>query len=309
MPRIERNRTSLMQKVIQEETHHPKIGWVDRVHPHSSTDDDANFEIDVKVDAKQQLHTKCPFVGSGSGQMQIPRTGDKVLVLFTESQSNKPIVSDVLWTNTDRPPLGLPGMYKNEFESRESPAGTGNLYMTGFTKYNKDKPLTSPAKDDKDELRADDSVIQIAKHGEGENITPTEQPEVPMKIEMYESAIDKDDEGHIWLDVNQIDQDGNLGLDVQLNIKTGKLHVRGENYNDGDEYEFVLDVKSQTAKIIGDSDAGNKMGASFNFNSNEFSIADGNKFGIESDGSGNFTWSHKSINMKEESGSTGSVNL
>jgi hypothetical protein len=106
---------------------------------------------------------------------------------------------------------------------------------------------------------------------------------------------------------NAVDQDPSKSISAKMDLKRGTLTVTGEN--SGDEYTIEMDVKNETLTIKGDSDSNNKMGASFNFNTDEFSICDGNKFGISSDGSGNFTWSHKSINMKEESGDTGSISL
>lgn len=307
MPRFDRNDVSLMQKEIRKNVQHPKIGKVDEIFEHGNKDDDSNFEANVIVDG--ELEQECPILNPGNDAIDIPMVGDKVLLIYTDEKNKKPFVTDTVWTNKDRPPVGKTGMYRRKFainkSKNPSPSGAGDIFVNGYTKYDK-KPFNK----NKGELTPERAVYQIAKHKKDSNFIPTEQEEVPAKIEMYDAP--KDDASHIHIDANKIDSQAfgdKLGLDIFLNLKTGKLHIRGENDNAPGEYEFVLDVKNKTAKIIGDSAAQNKMGASFNFGTNEFSIADGNKFGITSDGSGNFTWEHKSINFKEISGSSGNISI
>lgn len=304
MSRWERNDISLIDKQIYDNVDTPKIGTVTDVYEHGRPDDDSNFEADVEIDGGTVLERECAIMSPGNNAIDVPKAGDKVVILYTDEDRGKPHIIDTAWTNKDRPPVGKAGMWRRRFESGDSPAGSGDLHVSGYVEYEEEASNNAP--ENRGEVQA--SIVQIAKHADDENIIPTDG-DPPAKIEMYESPTSVDDEAHIHLDANVIDADPNLGLDIFIDMKTGKLHVRGENDNDGDEYEFVLDVKQQTAKILGDSDAGNTMGASFNFDSNEFKIADGNKFGIESDGNGNFTWSHKSIDFKEESGSDGSINL
>lgn len=307
MGKFDRNNVSLIQKEIRNNVQHPKIGRVDEVFEHGRPKDDSNFEANIIVDG--ELEQECPILNPGNGAIDIPETGDKVLLIYTDEANKKPFVTDTVWTNKDRPPIGKSGMYRRQFRINDSkdpsPSGDGDIFLNGYTEYDKD-----PNHNSKDSIIPEKSLIQIAKHKEDKNFMPTEQEEVPVKIELYDAPID--DESHVHLDANVIDKENfgeTLGLDVFLDLKSGQLHVRGENDNDGDEYEFVIDIKNQTAKIIGDSNSGNKMGASFNFNTDEFSIADGNKFGIKSDGSGNFVWDHKSIDFNEVSGSTGGINL
>lgn len=304
MSRWERNDISLIDKQIYDNVDTPKIGTVTDVYEHGRPDDDSNFEADVEIDGGTVLERECAIMSPGNNSIDVPKAGDKVVILYTDEDRGKPHIIDTAWTNKDRPPVGKAGMWRRRFESGDSPAGSGDLHVSGYVEYEEEASNNAP--ENRGEVQA--SIVQIAKHADDENIIPTDGDPLA-KIEMYESPTSVDDEAHIHLDANVIDADPNLGLDIFIDMKTGKLHVRGENDNDGDEYEFVLDVKQQTAKILGDSDAGNTMGASFNFDSNEFKIADGNKFGIESDGNGNFTWSHKSIDFKEESGSDGSINL
>lgn len=314
MAKFDRNDTALIHKEIRNKVQHPKIGRVDEVFEHGVADDDSNFEANVivppvKNPTKDDIEQECPILNPGNGTIDIPEAGDKVLLIYTDEENTKPFVTDTVWTNKDRPPIGKAGMYRRRFRINDSkdpsPSGEGNIFINGYTKYDKD-----PNANRKTEIIPERSIFQIAKHTDDENFIPTEQEEIPAKIELFDAP--KDDASHIHIDANAIDSQNfgkTLGLDIFLDLKAGTLHIRGENGNDGDEYEFVLDVKNQTAKIIGDSDSGNKMGASFNFDTDEFAIADGNKFGIKSDGAGNFVWDHKSIDFNEVSGSTGGINL
>jgi hypothetical protein len=308
MTRFDRNQTALIEKKIREKVLLPKIGLVEQVFEHSAEDDDSNWEVDVRVDTFKQKTKKLnrvPVHTPGSDIITPPKRGDKVLIIYTDGQTKRPIAFGAGWSNEDRPPQGRAGIYRNRFEASDkpSPLGTGDLFFTGYTKYD-----NSPASRNKRYLNAEETFIQLTKHENGDNFDPTRAGELPAKIELYDSA--EKDEAHIHLNANSVDQDANLGLDVFMNLKSGKLHVRAENDNDGETYEFVLDVMNEFAKIIGDSDSGNKMGASFNFDTDEFKIADGKKFGIKSDGDGNFTWSRKSLTITDNNTATeGSINL
>jgi hypothetical protein len=308
MTRFDRNDVTLIDKKIDEEVLLPKIGLVEQVFEHSAEDDDSNWEVDVRINTFKQKTKKLnrvPVHMPGTDMITVPKRGDKVLIIYTDGQTKRPVAFGAGWSDEDRPPQGRAGMYRNRFEASDepSPLGAGDLFLTGYTKYN-----NTPASNDKRGLDAEETFIQLTKHTNGENFDPTLAGELPAKIELYDSA--EKDEAHIHLNANAVDQDANLGLDVFMNLKSGKLHVRAENDNDGETYEFVLDVLNEFAKIIGDSDSGNKMGASFDFDTDEFKIADGKKFGIESDGSGNFTWSRSSLTVTDNNGaSEGSINL
>lgn len=305
MPRIERSNLSLIDKKIRENESNPKIAKVEQVYEHVAPDDDSNFEADVSLPSSEtgedRIEQKCPILNPGSNSIDIPTAEDKVLLTYTDEENPKPHITEIAWTNKDRPPVGKAGMWRREVDGGESPLGQGNLYVTSHTEY--EEAAANHEKGARGDIVG--STVQIAKHKSDNNIIPTEQTPIPAKIELYESPVSQDDEAHIHLDANTIDQDGALGLDVFLDMKAGVLTVRGDS--GGDSYKLEIDVKSKTASIKGDSNAGNKMGADFNFASNEFKIADGNKFGIKSDGNGDFTWSHKNIDYVQES--SGSINL
>ena len=221
MPEFERNDLSLIDDVIDKRVKTTKIGKVSRVYEHSALEDDSNFELDIEIDGGTTEERRCPFVSSGSGQISVPRVGDKVLVIYTEGDTGKPLVSDILWSNKDRPPLGLAGMYRDEFESDNSPIGGGNLNITGYTEYDE-----RVADNEKYDLTPERALIQIAKHERGSNIQPTNQTDLPAKVELYDSPAD--DEAHIKVEINKVDgADSDAGWGMEFNIKTGEWKLVG----------------------------------------------------------------------------------
>jgi len=57
------------------------------------------------------------------------------------------------------------------------------------------------------------------------------------------------------------------------------------------------------------SDTSQTWGVQLNVKTGAITVSDSSGFGIESDGNGNFTWHHKSIDFNEVSGSTGPLDL
>jgi hypothetical protein len=245
MPRFDRNQTSLIDKNIKENTSNPKIGIVDQVFEHSAADDDSNWEINVLVDGKTAKLKRVPVHTPGSDVINPPKNGDKILVMFIEGQGNRPVALGTGWSSTDRPPLGQAGMFRNRFEASDdpSPAGTGDLHITGYTKYDKDV-----ASNDKRELTAEETLVQIAKHDEGDNVTPTDLDSLPAKVEMYDSA--KNDESWISVEINKKDgNDSDATWGMKFNIKTGEWKLvgpKGFGITSDGEGNFVWEHKDIT---------------------------------------------------------------
>lgn len=255
MTEFERNGLSLTEKQIDEQVKHPIIGVVTQVYEHAAEDDDTNFEVDVEIDGVR-TEQRCTVFTPGSDVISVPKNGDKVLIIYREGSTKTPIAVGNGWSNTDRPPLGRAGMFRNQFESGTSPAGDGNLNITGYTSYNE-----SVASTDKRELTPEEAFVQISKHAEGDNVNPSTADPVPAKIEMYDSS--SNDQSWISVEINKEDgSDSDATWGIKFNIKTGEW------------------------KLVGPKG-----------------------FGIESDGEGNFTWHHKTIDFNEISETIGPLSL
>jgi hypothetical protein len=164
-------------------------------------------------------------------------------------------------------------MTRNKFESTGSAVGNGNINVTGYTEYDRNpavervevpEGLTDENTDD--EPAPERAWYQIAKH------SPTPDPIMPKKadmmIQMYDSP--RTNRSEIRLRGNQVDFDSSQMLEALLNFKSGDIYLKAENSTG----EFGLRMNSKNGR---------------------FKIMDQKGYGIESDGSGNFTWHYESI--------------
>ena len=257
MTRFERNETSIVDKRIKETRALPRVGVVDQVYEHTAPDDDTNFDVDIVFNGGVSEESRVPVYFADTGTISPPKNGDKMLVIYRNGDANEPIAFGNGSSVTDRNPVGKAGMKRSEYESDTSPAGDGNIYVTGYTNYNEKVSST-----DKRELTPEESVVQVAKHPNGKNVDPiTSNDTVPAKMEFFDSP--KNDKSHISVEINIVD-----------------------NSDSDATWGFKFDIKTGEWQIVGPSG-----------------------FGIESDGSGNFTWHHKSVDFNEVDGDIGPLSL
>jgi len=221
MTKFDRNNKSFINQQIEDSVNLPKVGVVSQVFEHADVEDDSNYEVNVNIDSGSSQEKRVPVHTPTSGTVAIPKVGDKVLIIYTGGRTNRPIAFGYGWSNEDRPPAGLAGMFRSEFESGSSPSGDGNLYINGFTKYD-----DAPSSTDKRELNPEEAFIQITKNRESENIDPSEKENLPAKIEMYDSP--KNDESWISVEINKEDgSDSDATWGIKFNIKTGEWKIAG----------------------------------------------------------------------------------
>lgn len=250
-----------------EEITDPKLATVAQVYEHLNDDDNSNFECDVLVDGQLFEERGIPYQGGHSKQIAPPIVGETVLMVFRQGVNSSPILIGTGYTNRDRAPLARSGMYRDVYESEGSPTGLGDIKVTGYTKYS-----DNPARVDGSDIVPEETWYQISK--ERATPDPSDPTAAPMVMEMYDSPGYAEDESHIKLQGNVVDGDDTKSLDVTLDFKEGTAEVRAEN----DSGEFGLSIDVTTG---------------------EFTLIDEGGYGIESDGNGNFTWHHKSIEMSE----------
>lgn len=251
MVNFDRTERDFIRKQIDEVSEPSRIGRVVSVYEHTESDDDTNFEVDVLFPQEDTQHRQIPIQSSNNDSIAIPKVGDKVLVEYRRGETNMPIARNFVYTNKDRPPVGRAGMWRQRFEAADgSPAGDGNIHLTGYTSYDGD-----PSEDDKTTIEPTETWLQIAKHGDED--TPPEDP--PLKIEVYDSPSSENDAAHVSIELNNVD---------------------GSN-------------SSAT------------WGMKFDLKDGSMTMLDGEGYGIESDGQGNFTWHHEAVDFSE--GSTSSL--
>jgi hypothetical protein len=288
---FDRTESSHTERKIQDEVRRLEFGDVDKVYEHTEAGDNSNFEVkvtlrDEKFSDKQR--DRIPVMAPQKDAIRPPMVGDKVIVGFMESRTESPVVLGYAYDTLSRGTRGKSGMYRRKFPSRESPTGKGDIKLTAYTEYDGD-----PAQDNPDDMQPDETVVQVAKHSPTKDVAD----DPPMKMEMKDSP--KDKESVITLSSNQVDKDTKKTLDITMDFKTGVVTVHGEN--DSDEYQLEIDVKNETGKLSGDG-PNNEMGMKFDFDQGTFTLADDQGYGIESDGLGNFTWHHNTIDMDENNG-------
>lgn len=279
MTEFERTNSDFIKRKARETQERPKVGRVEQVIEHRKQaefdgrgevverGDNSNFEVDVSIDDGDYDTRSIEHSLKGAGEISVPRVGDRVLLSFEDSENNKPISTDIISTVDNRPPLARAGMTRNSFQSDKSPAGFGDIYVTGFTEYD-----ANPALENVDGLTPEKSWYQIGKHeATPDPITPEESD---MLIEMYDSP--KTDEAEIRLSGSQVDSDSSQGLEVMLDFKSGEVKLTAENST-------------------------GEFGIKFNSKDGTFKVADESGYGIESDGSGNFTWHYETIDHVEGS--------
>lgn len=250
-----------------EEINSPKFGIVSQVFEHLNAEDNSNFECNVIVDGEDFEDRALPYIGGHSDHIAAPKVGEKVLMLFREGENSRPVLIGMGYTNRDRAPVARSGMYRDVYESEGSPTGLGDIKVTGYTEYS-----DNPAIVDEDSLVPERAWYQISK--EVQTPDPSDPTSAPMVMEMFDSPGYADDASHIKLQGNQVDGDDTKSLDVTLDFKAGTAEIRGTNSN-------------------------GEFGISIDVNTGEFTLIDESGYGIESDGSGNFTWHHESIDFSE----------
>lgn len=266
--------TDFIKSKASELIDDPRIGRVTRVYEHLAPEDDSNFEVDVIFDGGASEERSVPYNGSFSGQMAPPRVGDKVVIGYYEGEKKQPFIMDIVYTATDRAPLGRAGMYRDVYESDTSPVGDGDIYLTRYTEYDKNPALFAENpevdKENQKDLNPERTTIQIAKQADTPD--PPIEADIDMRMEMVDAPADNT--ARVRLSGSQIDGDDSQGLSVELDFKSGEARLTAENANG--EFGVKLDSKNGT-----------------------FTLIDENGYGIESDGNGNFTWHYESIDHSQ----------
>lgn len=247
MEQFDRTQSSFIKNKIDDEIDEQRVGKVLTVYEHLEDDDKSNFEADVTVDGGTRLERVSPMTHSGSDRIDVPKVGDTVLVGFRAGETAEPIITGYVFTVSDRPPKGKAGMSRNEFKSDDSPAGSGNLYTTGYTKFDKDV-----ASVDQTDLTPEESFVQIAKRSD-DIADPTEESSLPAKIEFYDAPAK--DEAHITIELNKRDSsDSDATWGVRLDLKTGEVKLvdpSGYGFvSDGDgnwTWEYASKTENQVA--------------------------------------------------------------
>lgn len=315
MVELDGTNTHFIKNKVRQVSHNPKIGHVIKVYEHVDEDDKSNFEVDIAFpgDETHEGHGPVPVVSPHSDSIAAPKVGDRMYIDYLDGNEEFPVARGYANTNLNRSVRAEPGMWRQEIDCNDdkTPVGKGQMYMTTQSRYDQ-----TPSLNDYRNLNVDESFIRFAKKKDAMH-EPSDAP--PMFMEMFDSK--KKDQSHIRLKANEIDKDPDKSMEFNMDFKDqkieretlnatdnedmfitqdmqdGVLRVKGVNKNSGKTFTLEIDVRNQTAKFSGDGSS--EMGFSMDFTDDSFKLLDGSGYGIESDGSGNFTWHYDSIDYSE----------
>lgn len=113
MDDFESTEESHILRLIDENTAQPELGKITKVFEHTQTDDNSNFEANVKLRDSDKERRRIPIATNPfMGGVSVPEEGDTVLVDFLDGESESPVVVGVVHNVEDRPPVGQAGMYR-----------------------------------------------------------------------------------------------------------------------------------------------------------------------------------------------------
>lgn len=116
-------RRSQKDFVKQKATHEMwdnTIGFVTKVHEHDGEEESfTNHEVNVQLTHGAEEFKRVPVYATHNGTIQLPEEGDPVEVNFLQSDTQRPYVSGVAYTDDTRPPLSRAGHYRTRFDRDE----------------------------------------------------------------------------------------------------------------------------------------------------------------------------------------------
>jgi len=102
------------------------LGIVSKVHEHDGTEERlSNHEVNVQLRSRDESFKNVPIHTTYNGSVYIPQEDDVVELGFLKSDTQRPFVANVVYTDTKRAPLGRAGHRRTEYQSDSGP----NMYL------------------------------------------------------------------------------------------------------------------------------------------------------------------------------------
>lgn len=193
---FDRNRVGQQRNTISQEVRRSEIGTVTKVFEHVGKNDTSNFEANVRIEGGADDESKIPIEMGGAG-ITVPKVGSKVRVGYRDD-GKEAFVSGLAYSTINRPPVARAGVFRREFSSGQTPAGGGNLYLSGNTTYD-----GNPALDNFNSMSPKRTVIRMSKRS-GDVPDPNLERDVPAKLEFYDSS--EEDKSFISVELNKYDK-------------------------------------------------------------------------------------------------------
>ncbi|NET40141.1 MAG: hypothetical protein F6K19_50760 [Cyanothece sp. SIO1E1] len=139
------NLAALIQRIVQQELAQQRssvLGVVAEIFPHTSADDNHNYEASIRLKHEDLELPKVPIVANYMGMAIPPKVGDLVLVQFINGDLNQPVVTGRFYHADEQPPLHQ----ENEilFEQRVSDDTLNQLRFTTDGTIYLQRDVTAP---------------------------------------------------------------------------------------------------------------------------------------------------------------------
>ena len=124
---MRRQRTSdYTHKKANQASDQSIIGFVTKVFEHDGTENVLNnHAVNVQAAARDEEFRRCPVHTTHNGGIYVPQENDAVELNFLNSESSSAYVSNVVYTDQIRAPLGRSGHLRHEFNGNNE----NNLYI------------------------------------------------------------------------------------------------------------------------------------------------------------------------------------
>ncbi len=98
----------IIRSVVRQELNHHRnslLGVITAIFPHTTADDDNNYEANVSLKHEDLELTKVPLAVGHLGIAAPPQIGDLVLVQFINGDLNQPVITGRFYHEDNRPPI------------------------------------------------------------------------------------------------------------------------------------------------------------------------------------------------------------
>lgn len=102
------NLAAIVQKIVQQELAQQRsslLGVVTEIFPHTTADDNHNYEASVRLKHEELEIPKVPIAVNHMGMAMPPKEGDLVLVQFINGDLNQPVITGRFYHSDEQPPL------------------------------------------------------------------------------------------------------------------------------------------------------------------------------------------------------------
>jgi hypothetical protein len=298
------NKASLedtIRKISSETFEEQKIGKITKVYPSSRRKSPYAHECDVYILSEDRHINNVQVMKNSMDAVSVPRKDDICLITYQGLRSSTPYIQS--FVNISEPlDEDKPSDVSNEKRYRPTPALYGDYRNrkwseAEFTITRDIQPAEDKDRTDRERWIDDDKQIKLGKRVDifqGDSGTKYANFDMGARFDLgkkkinlgsFKSADNEEEFNDIQFGITlDIDEDE---INILDNEEKANITIK-KNSNDEKVVEIMNDEGSPS------------MGIRLNMDTGEFKIGDGSKYGIESDGNGNFDWYFQTLDMHDD---------